>query len=237
MSSHKNVKDKKYLEVARSCCEFILNDLNIDEVDKDKLCFSYTPVDNFHVHNANLFDASVLLRTYPYVKNKEYKETGIKAMNFTVSRQNKDGSWYYWAPPDKLVYNIDNTHTGFVLECLNICRRTFKDDFKYEEELKKGLAFYANNLFFDDWAPKYSYALRYPIDIHSCAQGIITFCELSDFDPTYLPFADKVANWTIKHMQDKEGFFYYKSYGIYVDKIPYIRWGQAWMLRALGYLI
>jgi hypothetical protein len=31
-----------------------------DEVDEDKICFSYTPIDNFHVHNANLFSASAL---------------------------------------------------------------------------------------------------------------------------------------------------------------------------------
>jgi len=38
-------------------------------------------------------------------------------------------------------------------------------------------------------------------------------------------------------MQDKEGYFYYRIYkNNYVNKMPYIRWGQAWMLRALSYL-
>jgi len=229
--------DKKYLEIAKSCCEFILRDLNIDHVSKDKICFSYTPIDNFHVHNANLFSASTLLRTYNYIKNEEYKEKGIKAINFTLSYQNPDGSWYYWAPPDELLYKIDNYHTGFVLECLNICRRVLKDEFEYEEELRKGLKFYKNNLFLDDGTPKMTPKSVYPIDIHSCAQGIITFCELSDFEPRYFDMAEKVAKWTIKYMQDKEGYFYYRIYkNNYVNKMPYIRWGQAWMLRALSYL-
>ena len=228
--------DRKYLEIAKSCCEFILNDLNIDQVSKDKICFSYTPIDNFHVHNANLFSASTLLRIYTYIKNEKYKEKGIMAINFTVSYQNHDGSWYYWAPPDKLLYNIDNYHTGFVLECLNICRRVLKDEFEYEEELRKGLKFYKNHLFLDDGTPKMTPNSVYPIDIHSCAQAIITFCELADFEPNYLSMAEKVAKWTIENMQDKEGYFYYRIYKTYVNKIPYIRWGQAWMLRALSYL-
>jgi len=230
--------DKKYLEIAKSCCEFILRDLNIDQVSRDKICFSYTPIDNFHVHNANLFSASTLLRTYVYIKNEKYKEKGIKAINFTISYQNPDGSWYYWAPPDNDINNfIDNYHTGFVLECLNICRRVLKDEFEYEEELRKGLRFYKNNLFLDDGTPKMTPQSVYPIDIHSCAQGIITFCELSDFEPSCLNMAKKVAKWTIKNMQDKEGYFYYRIYKRYVNKMPYIRWGQAWMLRALSYLV
>ena len=158
----------------------------------------------------------------------------MKAINFTVSHQNEDGSWYYWAPPDKLLYHIDNYHTGFILECLNICRRALKD-FEYEDELKRGLEFYAENLFLED-IPKFTNKSVYPIDIHSCAQAIITFCEVFDFDARYLSMAEKVARWTINNMQDEKGYFYYRVYKKYVDKTPYMRWCQAWMLRALSYL-
>lgn len=237
LDAYEILGEEKYLKVAKSCCEFILNDLNIDKVDEDKICFSYTPIDNFHVHNANLFSASTLLRTYTYLKKEEYKDFGIKAINFTVSHQNKDGSWYYWAPPDKLLYRIDNYHTGFVLECLNIGRRVLDDEFEYEEALRRGLEFYAKNLFLEDGTPKITHDAIYPIDIHSCAQAIITFSELADFEPKYLNMAEKVAKWTIKNMQDEKGYFYYRIYKRYVDKTPYIRWGQAWMLRALSYLV
>ena len=236
LDAYEILGDKKYLNIAKSCCNFILNDLNIDIIDTNRICFSYTPLDDFHVHNANLWSASVLLRTYTYIKNKKYKKMGIKAINFTVSYQNVDGSWYYWAPPDKLVYGIDNYHTGFVLECLNIGRRVLGDEFKYEKELMKGLEFYVTNLFLDDGTPKIQHNSIYPIDIHSCAQAIITFCELADFKPKYLSMAEKVAKWTIKNMQDKKGYFYYRIYKNRVDRMPYIRWGQAWMLRGLSYL-
>jgi len=236
LDAYEILNDEKYLEIAKSCCDFILNDLNVDQVDKDKICFSYTPIDNFHVHNANLFCASILLRTFTYIKDEKYKETGIKTINFTVDYQNKDGSWYYWAPPDKLLYYIDNYHTGFVLECLNICRRVLKDDFEYKDALRTGLKFYADNLFLEDGTPRLTNKSIYPIDIHSCAQAIITFCELSSFEPKYLNMAEKVARWTNRNMQDKKGYFYYRTYKNHMDTMPYIRWGQAWMLRGLSYL-
>jgi len=104
-------------------------------------------------------------------------------------------------------------------------------------ELRKGLEFYADNLFLDDGTPKMLNDRIYPIDIHSCAQAIITFCELADFEPKYLNMAKKVARWTISNMQDNKGYFYYRIYkNGKKDKTAYIRWGQAWMLRAISYL-
>jgi len=236
LDAYEILEDEKYLKVAKSCCDFILSDLNIDEVNEDRICFSYTPIDNFHVHNANLFSASTLLRTFTYINNSDYKKVGKRAINFTMSCQNEDGSWYYWAPPDELLCHIDNYHTGFVLECLNIARRALGDEFRYEDELRRGIKFYVNNLFLDDGTPKIRHNSVYPVDIHSCAQAVITFCEISDFEPKYFAIVEKVISWTIRNMQDEKGYFYYRKYKNYVDRMPYIRWGQAWILRGLSYL-
>ncbi len=237
LDGYELLNERRYLDAAKSSCSFLSNDLNIDTAADDEICFSYTPIDNFHVHNANLFSASALLRISGIVESEKYRDMGIKAFNFTVNRQNEDGSWYYWAPPDKLLYNIDNYHTGFVIECLNVARRALKDEFEHEDALRKGLRFYADNLFLNDGTPKLKHNSVYPIDIHSCAQGIITFCELADFEPKYLKMAHKAAEWSMNNMQDEKGYFYYRVYKHRVDRTPYIRWGQAWMLRALPYLL
>ena len=238
LDAYELLKEKSYLDVARSCCDFILNDLNIDNVSDTEVCFSYTPIDHFHVHNANLLSASVLLRTCTHVSDDRYRQLATKAMNFTVHDQNEGGSWCYWGPPDRLSCSIDNYHTGFVLECLNIGRRALGNGFEHTKALRKGLEFYANNFFLEDGAPKLLNDNIYPIDIHSCSQAIITFCELADFEPRYLNLANKVARWTVNHMQDREGYFYYRIYeNSNIDKTAYIRWGQAWMLRALSYLV
>ncbi|MHA1410281.1 MAG: hypothetical protein ACTSQY_08275 [Candidatus Odinarchaeia archaeon] len=237
IDAYEELNDEKYPGVAKSCCKFMLYDLNIDKIGNDKICFSYTPLDKFHIHNANILVSSVLLRTYAYTKERKFKDSAIKAINFTVSHQNKDGSWYYWAPPDELVYNIDNYHTGFVLEGLNIARRVLKDEFKYKSELVKGVEFYDRTLFVNKQIAKYNVNNVFPIDIHSCAQGIITFSELKDLKRKYIDNARSIARWTIKEMQDSTGYFYYRRYKTYKDKTPFIRWGQGWMLRALSYIV
>lgn len=67
----------------------------------------------------------------------------------------------------------------------------------------------------------------YLIDTQSCTQGIITFCELADFEPKYLDMVGKIARWTISKMQDKEGYFYYRIYkNGKTDKTAYIRWDK-----------
>jgi len=68
-------------------------------------------------------------------------------------------------------------------------------------------------------------------------QGIITFAKLKDHDINYLNFVYKIAKWTIENMQSNDGYFYYRRYKYFNNKIPYMRWGQAWMLLALSNLI
>jgi hypothetical protein len=58
--------------------------------------------------------------------------------------------------------------------------------------------------------------------------------------PEAIQKAENVLNWSIKDLQDNKGYFYYgilksRLTGIrFRSKIPYIRWGQAWMLRAIS---
>ncbi|MFK7779187.1 MAG: hypothetical protein QM501_13860 [Gimesia sp.] len=53
-----------------------------------------------------------------------------------------------------------------------------------------------------------------------------------------MPLAEKIAQWAIDNMQDKKrGYFYYQKTRFYTNKIPYIRWSQAWMFYALALLL
>ena len=45
-----------------------------------------------------------------------------------------------------------------------------------------------------------------------------------------------VAKWTIQHMQDKSGYFYYRKYPLITNKTPTLHWGQATMFAALSLL-
>jgi hypothetical protein len=51
-----------------------------------------------------------------------------------------------------------------------------------------------------------------------------------------VPTAIRVAHWTIKNMQDKSGYFYYRKYPLITNKTPTLHWGQATMFAALSLL-
>ena len=175
MDAYEVTHDQTYLEVAKSCCSFIHQDLKKDTINSESLCFSYTPIDTYHVHNANLWAASVLIRMWSHSHDVIYKETALKAYKYTLNNQNSDGSWLYWGPPDTYNTVIDNYHTGFVLECLNTARRVLGDEWTWDDALQKGLNYYMTNLFLDDGTPRLMNNATYPIDIHSLCPSVDYF--------------------------------------------------------------
>ena len=81
-----------------------------------------------------------------------------------------------------------------------------------------------------DGLPKYYHDSIYPIDIHSPTQAIVFFSRMGN---DYVELTDKIIQWMIRNMLDKRGFFYFQKRKHYTNKIPYIRWGQAWAFHAL----
>ena len=48
----------------------------------------------------------------------------------------------------------------------------------------------------------------------------------------------KIYSWILDQLYDHDqGYFYYRLYKNKLDKKPYIRWSESWMLRAQSYLI
>lgn len=238
---YKFTGDKKYLAVCQSICEFFINNLNLDYVDDNRLCFSYTPLDRFHIHNGNLFAAAFLIKVGKELGREDFYQHGIKALNYTLNAQNEDGSFYYWALSEKEAYNIpdatlkniDHYHTGFVLRSLYSIYKSTNDD-RVLEALSKGYQFYRDNLFEDKRVPKLIPDSKYPIDIHSCAESILCMSTLSGIFSDALEYAQNAFLWTRDNIQDKDGHFYYLRTKHRLNKIAYIRWGQAWMMRALS---
>jgi hypothetical protein len=227
---------EEYLEACRKACAFIRRDLKRVVDSEEELCFSYTPLDDFRVHNANLFCAASLAETGSLVGETAYLDEAARCVNYTMRHQQHNGAWYYWGPPEIHHRFVDSYHTGFVLECAQRCRNALGIRFVHLEELNRGLQFYRASMFLEDGLARISNTHTYPVDIHSCAQGIITLCALRALHAGCVDQALKIARWTITKMQDPGGFFYYRVNGHRVNRMPFIRWGQAWMLHALSTL-
>ena len=222
------------LAVARSACDFVLRDLKMLARTEDELCFSYTPLDQRAVHNANMLGAWLLASVFNETHERELGTAALAAARFTARRQSPDGSWPYGeANNDRWV---DNFHTGFVLVALKRTAEVMRTD-EFDECVLRGYRFWKERMFLPDGCPKYYPEDIYPIDIHSVAQAILTFLQFRCLDSDALEHAIRVAQWGIQNMQDSDGYFYYQIRRRYSVRIPYIRWSQAWIQRALTELI
>jgi hypothetical protein len=220
------------LKIAQGSCEFILKELVLFE-DEKTLCFGYIPGEQARVHNASMLGAALLARVYSHTRNHEYYEKSKKAMAYSVAALNEDYSWPY----GELAHHqfVDNFHTGYNLVALKEWM-DYTGDNTWKEELRNAYKYFLDTFWLGDGCPKYYHNSLYPVDIHCSAQGIITCLKLKDYDNRSVSMAKKIAKWAINNMQDKEGFFYYQKTRWYTNKIPYIRWSQAWMFYALSKL-
>lgn len=233
LDAYEVFKEEQFLKIAHCACDFIRYDLN-RTYEKESFCFSYSPLDKTTIHNANILGAHLLSRTASFTGEDELKKTALNSIKFVIDHQNPDGSWYYGTKPHHRW--IDNFHTGFVLECL-FDYINFASNFELKSSLEKGAKFYRDNFFLADGTPKYYHDRIFPIDIHSCAQSIITLAKLTAVSVQIQELAEKVALWTLANMQDSEGYFYFQKRRFFTNKISYMRWSQAWMLKALVTLL
>jgi len=224
--------DKWFLQIAESVCGWIM-DLPREKTPTGN-CLSYLmPVQNT-IHNANMLGAAMLARTAKHNGNREYQEVARSAMEYSVTRQLPDGSWWYAEYPDH--HWIDNFHTGYNLDSLK-CYIESSGDETWRPNLMKGLEFLKDNFFEPSGRPKYYHSRTYPVDSQCAAQAIETLADFSDLDPSCLDLSVKVARWTIENMQDADGHFYYRQYPLGVKaKTPMLHWAQATTFKALTIL-
>lgn len=235
---YKVFNDEEALQFAKEISDFILNEMIMLE-DEHSLCFRYIPEKDAQVHNANLLAASFLSSVEKYFESDELKNRIKKAVNFSISDINQDGSWPYGT---KLFHRwVDNFHTAFNIESLiDISQNLNWNDLNNTTE--KVISYYLENLFTEDGLPKYYNNKLYPIDIHVIAEVLIVFDKIKNSSLNYnkqrfVCVEQKILN-CLSAFQDKKGYFYFqknKCFGKYFwNKIPYIRWGQAWVFYALS---
>ncbi|KPK67364.1 hypothetical protein AMJ87_13465 [candidate division WOR_3 bacterium SM23_60] len=223
-----------FLSVARSSCDFILRDLNRSEQNQS-ICFSYTPIDQTRIHNANALAAELLARVSTITKEESLHTVATQSLFFTLQRQNDDGSWFYGIGPG-LDY-IDSFHTGFVLVALHNALINLGLFNEHKQHLMRGYQYYKETFFDRSGMPHYASDRVYPLDLHATAQGIITCIAFKDEDSNALSTAHELANWALENMWDeRKGYFYFQKNRWYINRIPYLRWPNAWMYYALALL-
>jgi hypothetical protein len=230
--------DPKAAECILSAADYILNDIPVSNFETG-ISFSYTDQEVDVCYNASLLAAEILVKANTIKSNRDSIDLVKDAVRFVLSKQNNDGSWFYsFNPESKTERKQIDFHQGFILVSLfniNQLLGIQKEDIK--EAITKGLFFYRNKQFLNSGQSLWRLPKKWPVDIHNQSQGIITFTKLKEFDDSYSDFAKTIAEWTINNMQSHKGFFYYRKNKLLTNKIPYMRWSQAWMMLALTELI
>lgn len=225
-------KNKQYLDTAISSAKFILKDLNKTYINEQEYVLSYSPLKgNDKVINASLLGAKTLIQCYKYSGNLEYYDNAKLIVKSCCNIQKNDGSWVYGLLSTQSW--IDSYHTGYNLDAISFYQN-ISGDKSFNEYLSKGYNFYLSNFFEPDGTPIHFKHNKFPIDIHCPGQLFVTQKSLNITNPEDLGIADEVLKWTIKHMQDSKGYFYYQIKKGLSSKISYMRWSNAFMFHALS---
>lgn len=230
--AHQILGDSRYFDVASSVADWILT------LPREKTptgtCLSYVPFKQSSIHNSNMLGAALLAVVGRKTGRQEAMATAKAAMEYSCSRLNPDGSWFYGEPPK--YHWIDNFHTGYNLDSLKRYRQA-SGDHDYDPHLKSSFDYFKRAFFEDDGCPRYYHNRTSPVDIQCAAQAVDTLTFFSDDDPQALDLARKVALWTIGNMQDHDGHFYYRDLGWKKIKTPMLHWGQGTTFKALAHLL
>lgn len=228
LDAWEHFRDSRCLDMAVSAAEYILNDLYWTG---DGVGFSYPlPSVRDQVHNANFLASALLCRVYGYTNEKKFLSPALQVARYSAARQHRDGSWFYGEAPTQRW--IDNFHTGYNLCALRDIGK-FAGSTEFDAVLRRGFAFYRGHFFPGDGSVRYFHDRSYPIDTHCVAQSIITLVRCREMDALNLPLAHSVLRWTLTHMWDDRGFFYYRMLRSHTNRISYMRWSQAWMFLAM----
>lgn len=232
-----HTNDPEALDLSLGVSNFLLNEM-IQYEDENFLCFNYIPGKDAEVHNANLLGSAYLAQIFshlPEPKQRDVKNKIIKSVRFSTLDISPDGSWPYGTKPFHRW--VDNFHTAFNIESLIYIWHHLEMD-ELVPTLKQVIDYFLANLFTEDGLPKYYNNCLYPIDIHVIAETIVLFQCLRAYGLVWnsdrmVQIEEQLLNLT-EQFQDAQGFFYYQKLAKGWNRIPYIRWGQAWMFYALS---
>lgn len=233
LSAYEITRDVRYLETASSSADFILNDLN--RIPKERgYMFSYSPLDDRAVYNATLLGSKTLSLIYKYTHKEILKESARASVCAVCDLQNADGSF----PHSDQVGNKwrDNFHTGFKLESISIYQN-FCNDYSYDVNLSSGIEYWLKHYFIKEKGIAKYYDTSDEnglIDLHCFAQAIPTMYKLNIIQDNQ-DLVENLLSWAQENMQSKDGYYFFQKRGNHINRIPYLRWPNAWMFYGISY--
>lgn len=222
---HAHSESPELLEAIHRAANYIVS-LEIKNSTPSIAAFGYTENDPQIVFNASLLGAEFLLNAGQLLSNGVYIELARKAAEYVADHQRADGGWDYGL--EKSQRWTDSFHTGFVICSMKAIGEQIGDA-RLRASAARGFAYYRRAFLEPDYAIRYFPETRYPIDAHAIGQAMVTFTEFGEMET-----ARRIAGWSIEHLRSPLGYFYYQRHRLFTNRIPYLRWSNAWMFRGLS---
>src|SRR4051794_10045372 len=236
LDAHETLQDPRFLAAATQVVNFLLHAPKTLFEDERHRCVSYVPDESvtWIVMDVSVLAGALAARLGALTGDRSMVEEGGRLVRYVVSKQTDVGAWFYAEPPSASHITHDNYHTGFILDAI-ACYRDATGSDEFDAAYERGIDFYARRLFEPDGAARFMSDQHYPIDIHGCAQGIITFSLQRRRTGVGGEMAGKVLDWTLGNMWDpSSGWFYYQKRRAIRTKVRELRWCQGWMSLALA---
>jgi hypothetical protein len=236
LDGYETLHEDRYLEAADQAVRFLMEAPKTLFEDEARRCVSYVPDETIDwiVMDVSALVGALAARFGALVGDTDLIREGGRLVRYVVSKQTDQGAWYYTEPPSASHITHDNYHTGFILDAILQYQLAAQSD-EFEASYRRGIDFYEQHLFERDGAARFMSDRRYPIDIHGCAQGVITFSLQHRHTGTGAAVARRVLDWTLVNMWDpRSGWFYYQRRRGIRTSIRELRWCQGWMSWALA---
>ena len=229
-----------YKEIFNKIVCDLLEKVPYKELSSDKICFMYTPITDYHVHNANLLYAELLAKKIHLGSEDADHLTNLieRALNYSLSDFDETGTYPYAGPPTRK-FAIDNYHTGYLLRSLReidfLIGGALSQDLG--GEIRRLLSFYIKNFVAD------GYIIRdheNTIQSHSLAEAILIFKIFqSQLCPKDRGAVLAAIRKTMEVLYISEDHYFINNAkriaGIFIkDKTEMVRWSNAWMFYALS---
>ena len=147
-----------------------------------------------------------------------------------MAAQRHDGVWPYGEGTRNAW--VDSFHTSYILVALHEIGGWIGTS-EFEPALTRGIDYWLGH-FFDGPAVGFHPGSPYPIDTHAVAHSILALLALRERIPDAIERTEQLVGWCLREMRDEDGSFYYLKGRRGVNRLRYMRWTQAWMLRALS---
>ncbi|MCA9543777.1 MAG: hypothetical protein KC613_05285 [Myxococcales bacterium] len=233
---HRVTGDARWRDGELKVAQALTEGLNVDPVGEGAVCFSFTPLDHFHVHNPNVLIAAWLVELGQATDQPALVELGLKAGEYGLQDLTPEGYLTYWGSDQDRNGALDHYHTGFEIRGFHRLWQATGDP-RYEAATRRFFAWYAEHFFGPDGAPWRNPDDPGLIDVHGAAEALYCPAQLAADLPEARALLEKAVHWIEDHLALSPGVYAYRRYlpprRPWLDQSVYVRWGQAWMMRGL----